>query len=138
MLLKKCINANDVIAFRLKLKNKMWWSFIIFSFVCISNTIGTNDLLGFARTGSKNINDFTEGIFACDLKSVSLHVIMHVLFPAAFIVLLKVWFTHGFLARKSGILNEDEGKLALSFTKSNFSFSLLPFLLLYISIVFLL
>ena len=106
--------------------------------LCISNTIGTNDLLGFARTGSKNINDFTEGIFACDLKSVSLHVIMHVLFPAAFIVLLKVWFTHGFLARKSGILNEDEGKLALSFTKNNFSFSLLPFLLLYISIVFLL
>ena len=57
--------------------------------MCISNTIGTNDLLGFARTGSKDINDFTEGIFACDLKSLSLHVIMHVLFPAAFIVLLR-------------------------------------------------
>ena len=122
MLLKKCINANDVIAFRLKLKNKMWWSFIIFSFVCISNTIGTNDLLGFARTGSKNMNDFTEGIVACDLKSLSLHVIMHVLSDAAFIFLLKVRFTHGFLAGKSGIFNEDEGKLALSFTKNNFHF----------------
>ena len=84
------------------------------------------------------MNDFTEGIFACDLKSLSLQVIMHVLFPAAFIVLLKVRFTHGFLARKSGIFNEGEGKLALSFTRNNFSFSLLPFLLLYISIVFLL
>ena len=63
---------------------------------------------------------------------------MHVLSPAAFIFLLKVRFTHGFLPRKSGIFNEDEGKLALSFTKNNFPFSLLPFLLLYISIVFVL
>ena len=84
------------------------------------------------------MNDFAEGTVACDLKSLSLHVIMHVLFPAAFIVLLKFRSTHGFLAPKSGIFNEDEGKLALSFPKNNFSFSLLPFLLLYISIVFLL
>ena len=84
------------------------------------------------------MNDFTEGIVACDLKSLSLHVIMHVLSPAAFIFLLKVRFTLGFLARKSGIFNEDEGKLALSFTKNNFPFSLLRFLLLYSSIVFVL
>ena len=71
------------------------------SLLCISNTIGTNDLLGFARTGSKNMN---EGIVACDLKSLSLHVIMHVLSPAAFIFLLKVRFTHGFLRENRAYL----------------------------------
>ena len=60
---------------------------------------------------------------------------MQVLFPAAFIVqqIVAVPF-HWFLARKSYIFNENEGKLA--YLRRKTLFFLLPFLLFHVSIAF--
>ena len=63
-----------------------------------------------------------------DLQFLSLNVIIHILCPVAFIVSIVKVSVHWFLAHKSCILNEHEGKLSLSVTKNYLSlFSLLPF-----------
>ena len=65
---------------------------------------------------------------------VDRNVIMQVLFPAAFIVQQIVAVpVHWFLARKSYMFHENEGKLAYLRRKTCF---LLPFLLLHVSIAF--